>query len=109
MLRADDFAQLIGATRETVRQKLKRREVLGLQGAKRGIRYPAWQVTQDGGLLPALPKLFDLLGDSPWAVFRFLRQPTAAFGGEAPKDRLRAGDVAAVLGLAESQARGDFG
>ncbi|WP_375268721.1 antitoxin Xre/MbcA/ParS toxin-binding domain-containing protein, partial [Phenylobacterium sp.] len=103
------FATLIGATRETVRQKLKRREVLGLQGAKRGVRYPAWQVTRDGGLLPGLPALFELLGDSPWAVFRFLTQPVPGLGGEAPKDRLRAGKVAEVLDLAEGQARGDFG
>jgi hypothetical protein len=109
MLGADDFARLIGATRETVRQKLKRRELLGLQGAKRGVRYPAWQVTEDGGLLPGLPKLSKLFGDSAWAVFRFLSQPTPAFGGEAPKDRLRAGKIDQVLDLAEGQVRGDFG
>lgn len=109
MLRADDFARLIGATRETVRQKLKRREILGLQGAKRGVRYPAWQVTRDGGLLPGLPTLFERLGDSAWAVFRFLTQPSPALGGAAPKDRLRAGKVDEVLDLAEGQARGDFG
>jgi hypothetical protein len=109
MLGADDFAKLIGATRETVRKKLKRREILGLQGAKRGVRYPAWQVTRDGGLLPSLPTLFELLGDSPWAVFRFLTQSSPAFGGEAPKDQLRSGKVAEVLDLAESHARGDFG
>lgn len=109
MLGADDFAGLIGATRETVRQKLKRREILGLQGAKRGVRYPAWQVSRDGGLLPGLPTVFELLGDSPWAVFRFLTQPSPALEGEAPKDRLRRGKVAEVLDLAESQARGDFG
>lgn len=108
MLGADDFASLIGATRETVRQKLKRREILGLQGSKRGVRYPAWQVTRDGGLLPGLPTLFELL-DSPWAVFRFLTQPSPALGGEAPKDRLRGGKVAEVLDLAEGHARGDFG
>lgn len=109
MLGADDFAKLIGATRETVRKKLKRREILGLQGAKRGVRYPAWQVTRDGGLLPSLPKLFELLGDSPWAVFRFLTQSSPAFGGEPPKERLRIGRVNEVLDLAESHARGDFG
>ncbi len=109
MLSADKFARLIGATRETVRQKLKRREVLGLQGAKRGIRYPAWQVSDEGGLLRGLPELFELFGNSPWAVYRFLDQPAAAFGGDRPKNRLRTGQVAQVLGLAEGQARGDFG
>jgi hypothetical protein len=109
MLGADDFAHLIGATRETVRQKLKRREVLGLQGATRAIRYPAWQVNRDGALLPGLPKLFELFGDSAWAVYRFLVQPTPALGGQMPKDRLQAGRVAPVLEIAEGQVRGDFG
>jgi hypothetical protein len=66
-------------------------------------------VTDDGGLLPELPKVFELMGDSPWAVFRFLTQPSPALDGARPKDRLRGGKIAEVLDLAESQARGDFG
>ena len=108
MLGADEFATLIGVTREAVRQKLIRREVLGLQGAKRGVRYPAWQVTRDGGLLPELPKVFALLGDSPWAVYRFLTQPSATFRGASPLETLRDGKVKPVLEAAEGIARGDF-
>jgi hypothetical protein len=40
----------------------QRNEVLGPKGAKRGLRFPKWQVTSDGGLLSELPRLFDLLG-----------------------------------------------
>lgn len=109
MLSADDFARLIGVTREAVRQKALRREALGLQGAKRGVRYPAWQVTRDGGLLPELPQLFALLGDSPWAVYRFLTQPSPTFKGAPPLETLRAGAVKPVLEAAEGIARGDFG
>jgi hypothetical protein len=109
MLGADDFAALIGVTREAVRQKMMRREVLGLQGAKRGVRYPAWQVREDGDLLPELPQLFRILGDSSWAVYRFLTQPTSAFKGAAPLEFLRAGAAARVLQAAEGVARGDFG
>jgi hypothetical protein len=109
MLGADDFARLIGMTREAVRQKLMRREILGLQGAKRGVRYPAWQVTGDGALLPGLPQLFAILGDSPWAMYRFLTQPNPAFKGKPPLDGLRAGESAPVFAAAEGQAQGDFG
>ena len=109
MLSADDFARSIGVTREAVRQKAMRREALGLQGAKRGVRYPAWQVTRDGGLLPDLPQVFALLGDSPWAVYRFLIQPSPAFKGAPPLETLRAGVVKPVLQAAEGIARGDFG
>lgn len=109
MLSADAFARLIGVTREAVRQKAMRREALGLQGAKRGVRYPAWQVTRDGGLLPELPQLFTVLGDSPWAVYRFLTQPNPAFKGAPPLETLKAGVVKPVLEAAEGIARGDFG
>jgi hypothetical protein len=104
MLSADDFAELIGAARETVRQKLKRREVLGLQGAKRGMRYPSWQVSGDGALLPHLGEIFDMLGDSPWTVYRFLLQASPALGGRRPLDALRSGDAGAVVEAARAQA-----
>jgi len=109
MLAADAFAIRIGATPATVRRKAARREVLGLRDARRGARYPAWQVADDGALLPALPELFGILGDSPWAVYRFLTQPNPAFGGGAPVSSLRAGDVGPVLDVARGHARLDFG
>jgi len=109
MLGADDFARLIGMTREAVRQKLARREILGLQGAKRGVRYPAWQVTRDGALLPSLPHISAILGDSPWVTYRFLTQSNPAFKGKPPLDSLRAGEVAEVIAAAEANANGDFG
>ena len=104
MLSADDFAELIGAARETVRQKLKRREVLGLQGAKRGVRYPTWQVSGDGALLPHLTEIFDTLGESPWTVYRFLLQASPALGGRRPLDALRSGETGAVIEAARVQA-----
>lgn len=109
MLGADDFGRLIGMTREAVRQKLMRHEVLGLVGAKRGVRYPVWQVTTEGGLLPGLPALFRVLGDSPWTVHRFLTQPNPAFQGRPPLAALSSGQIEPVLNVAESHARGDFG
>jgi len=62
MLSASASAKLIGVSREAVRRKHQRYEVLGLKGAKRGLRFPKWQVTPNSGLLPELPKLFDMLG-----------------------------------------------
>jgi hypothetical protein len=109
MLSADDFARLIGVTREAVRQKLRRHEIIGLQGAKRGVRYPAWQVSGDGALLPALPRLSAVLGESPWTLYRFLTQPNPAFKGKPPLDSLRTGRIEPVIAAAQSQARGDFG
>ena len=47
MLSAADFAKFIGVSREAVRAKRQRNEVLGLKAAKRGLRFPKWQVTSD--------------------------------------------------------------
>lgn len=73
MLSSDAIAQRLGLSREAVNQKRRRGELLGLEGVKRGVRFPAWQLGPDGLPLPALRDLYSALG-APWAVFRFLRQ-----------------------------------
>lgn len=109
MLTARDFAQLIGASHETVNTKRKTGEVLGLEGATRGVKYPRWQVTDAGLPLPGLTDLFAALGRQPWAVYRFLRTAHAELGGRTALDALKAGQVDAVLGAARNQAAGVFG
>lgn len=102
MLSSDAFARRIGVTRETVRQKLARHEVLGLSGAKRGLRFPSWQVMEDGRLLPRLPDLFVRLGQ-PWTVYRFLvQQHHPELGGRTGLVALKDGDVDAMLAAADA-------
>lgn len=108
MLTARDFGPLIGASHETVNAKRKRHEVLGLQGATRGVKYPRWQVTDTGLPLPGLAQLFDVLGAQPWTVYRFLRTEHAELGGRTALDALKAGQVDAVVGVAKNQAAGAF-
>jgi hypothetical protein len=108
MLTARDFGPLIGASHETVSTKRKRHEVLGLQGATRGVKYPRWQVTDAGLPLPGLPRLFEILGEQPWTVYRFPRTAHAELGGRTALDALKAGQVDAVVGVAKSQAAGAF-
>jgi len=42
-------------------QRALRHEVLGLEGAKRGVRFPRWQIGDDGQLLRVLAQLFEAL------------------------------------------------
>jgi hypothetical protein len=101
MLSSDAFAHRIGVTRETVRQKLGRHEILGLSGAKRGVKFPGWQILDDGSLLPGLPALFARLGHA-WAVYRFLvQQHHPELGGRTGLAALKDGDLEAVLSAAE--------
>ena len=62
MLSAEAFADLLGVSRVTVNTKRQNGQVLGLDGAKRGFRFPLWQLDRDGRPYPALPKLHEVLG-----------------------------------------------
>jgi hypothetical protein len=101
-LTAGDFGASLNLSRETVRQKTLKHEILALRGAKQGLRFPAWQVTSDGGLLPELPKLFKLLGGNPWTVYRFLLQHHPELGGATALDAIKTGKLGKVLAAAEN-------
>ena len=108
MLSADAFAELLGTTRTTVNAKRQNGQLIGLDGAKRGYRFPTWQLDGDGRPYAALPKLFERLGKNPWAVYRFLTSPHNELKGRTGLDALRRGESAAALDVAESISRGNF-
>lgn len=82
-------------------------QVLGLDGGKRGFRFPSWQLDRDGRPYGILPKLHEVLGGA-WAVYRFLVTPHGALGGRKALDALKRGQDGEVVAAAESVARGDF-
>ncbi len=104
MLSADNLARLLGTTRATINAKRLNHQLLGLEGATRGFRFPSWQIGEDGKPFAALPALFERLGDSPWAVYRFLVQSHPELDGETGRDALRIGRNAEVVEAAESVA-----
>lgn len=107
MLSAEAFAALLGVSRVTVNSKRQSGQVLGIDGAKRGFRFPAWQLDRDGRPYAALTELHERLG-SAWAVFRFLVTPQAGLDGLTGLDALKRGRSDAAVAAAESVARGDF-
>jgi hypothetical protein len=108
MLTARDFGSLIGASHETVNVKRSRGEILGLQGATRGVRYPSWQVTEAGMPLPGLPRLFQVLGQQPWAVYRFMTTAHSELGGKTGLEAMKAGQLDAAYAVARNQTSGAF-
>lgn len=108
MLSGDQFAALLGTTRMTVNTKRQNRQVLGLDGAKRGFRFPAGQVDKDGKPFTALPALFERLGGGPWSVYRFLVQAHPELDGLTGREALRRGKAELALEVAESIAQGTF-
>jgi hypothetical protein len=108
MLSTAQMAERLGMSEEGIRLKRKRHEVLGLEFARRGIRYPSWQLLENRQLLRDLPRLFSILGDSPWAVYRFLLQRHPELGGARAVDALKRGRLNGVLAAAENTASGAF-
>jgi len=108
MLTARAFGPLIGASHETVNVKRAKGEILGLKGSTRGFKYPRWQVTEAGLPLPGLADLFEILGQQPWTLYRFLRTAHAELGGRTALDALKDGRVEAVMGVARNQVAGVF-
>jgi hypothetical protein len=106
MLSAHDFAQALGVTRATVNTKRQNRQLLALEGAKRGFRFPVWQIGRDGKPFDAIPALFERLGDSPWAVYRFLVQHHPELDGLTGREALQAGQSAEAVEAAENVAEG---
>ena len=108
MLSTAGLAERLGMSEEGIRLKRRRHEVLGVEVAKRGIRYPAWQVLPGRQILPGLPRLFAVLGDDPWRLLRFLQQNHAELRGRRAFEALQKGQVDEVLAAAENAAMGVF-
>ena len=108
MATARELGEMIGASHETVNQKRKSGEILALEGATRGLRYPRWQVTPDGRLLPGLVDLFQILGSEPWTIYRFLLERHGELKGESALDSLKRNRVDEVLFSARNLAQGAF-
>ena len=89
MLSAEEFARHLNTTRATINAKRQGHQVLGLEGATRGFRYPEWQIGDDGRPFEELPALFEALGGSPWAVYRFLVQHHLELDGLTGHEALR--------------------
>jgi hypothetical protein len=106
MLSAEAFARMLGTTRVTVNSKRQSGQVLGLDGAKRGFRFPVWQLDAEGKPYAELAALHERLG-GPWAVYRFLVQPHGELDGLTGREALERRRVKAALEVAESIGR-DF-
>ena len=81
---------------------------MALEGPDGDLRFPAWQVDENGKPFDVLPKLFQLLGNSPWTVYRFLIQRHSGLDGASAQDDLKRGRADRVIQVAKSVAEGAF-
>jgi hypothetical protein len=100
-LETAQVCELLGVTRETVRKKVERKQLLALP--KGGDRvFPAFQF-HDGDTLPGFGEVLAALDvESPFVALSFLLSRGEAFGERTAIEALRAGDLEAVLSEAQS-------
>ncbi len=101
LLETGEVCALLGVSRETIRKKVDRRQLLALP--KGGDRvFPAFQF-KDGQVLPGLAEVLGLLDtDSPFAALSFLLSTSPSFDGKSASELLQSGDLEPVL----AEARG---
>ncbi|HEY3860573.1 MAG TPA: helix-turn-helix domain-containing protein [Verrucomicrobiae bacterium] len=95
---------LLGLSRETIRKKVDRKQLLALP--KGGDRvFPAFQF-KDGDVLPGMAgALAALDSDSPFVALSFLLSKSPAFGGKSACQLLQRGEVEPVMAEARSFLR----
>jgi len=113
MLTGEELAKRVGLARATVDNRRRANQLLALElGAKRGVRYPDWQVAllADAATRKAFETaLAELEGAGQWSKYRFFTTASPALGGRTPVAALEAGDAKVVERAAGSWAAGEQG
>jgi hypothetical protein len=99
MLSSERASKLSGLSRETLNKRRKEGHLLGLESAKRGVRYPEWQF--EDAVLPSMPALLGALAHlEPWGQYLFFTRAEPLLEGQSPLEALRAGRAEDVLRVA---------
>ena len=109
MLSSDDAAARLHMSREALNKRRQAGKVLGLEAAKRGVRYPKWQF--EDRVRPSVAELLSTLTHlDPWGHYLFFTQGEPLLGGITPLGALRRGEAAEVIRVARllaAEAKGD--
>ena len=101
-LSAEKVADSLGRTRQGV-DYLRREGLIAAWRTTQGKwRYPAWQLTPQGRLLPGLRECLKALNTrSEWEPVIFFLSPRESLKGKRPLDLLRAGRIKEAVAAAE--------
>lgn len=88
-----EFADLVGVSRQAIDKRRRNGTLIGLSLGKKGYYYPVWQVDTEG----LKPVLAELRHYGPWTQAAFMLTRNRWLGGETPLMMLRRGEHEAVL------------
>lgn len=101
-LSAEEFASVLGRTRQGVDYLRREGLILAWRTTQGKWRYPAWQLTPEGRLLPGLRECLKALDTrSEWEPVIFFLSQRESLGGERPLDLLRADRTKEAVAVAE--------
>ena len=108
MLGSAEMARRLGLkARQSVNLRNARQELVGFEFGRRGLQFPAAQLDGDGRPLPGIGDVRKLFPDG-YSAWRWLTASQPALDDDTPLERLRRGEVDAVLDAARSLAQSDF-
>jgi hypothetical protein len=107
MLTSDEMARRLDVSRETINQWQKAGKIIAVSGAKRGLRFPAWQIGSRGKPYAAIEGILLALDGDHWAAWRFLEGFVAELG-QAGHEALAAGREQELLEVLTARSHGAF-
>ena len=109
LLTSEEISRVLGVkSRQTVLNWQANGKLLGWQGAKRGMLFPAAQLDAANRPIPHLAAIRPHFPNDE-ALWDWLNVPMDELDRQTPMDALRANDIESVVALAVSYAQGDFG
>jgi hypothetical protein len=101
-LSAEELANALGRTRQGIDYLRREGLVVAWRTTQGKWRYPAWQLTAQGGLLPGVRECLKALAThSEWEPMIFFLSPRESLKGKRPLDLLRANHLEEAIAAAE--------
>jgi hypothetical protein len=101
-LSAEELANALGRTRQGIDYLRREGLVVAWRTTQGKWRYPAWQLTAQGGLLPGIRECLKALNThSEWEPIIFFLSPRESLRGKRPLDLLRADHLEQAIAAAE--------
>jgi hypothetical protein len=101
-LSAEEVANALGRTRQGIDYLRREGSIVAWRTTQGKWRYPAWQLTNQGGLLPGVRESLKALNThSEWEPMIFFLSPRESLEGKRPLDLLRAGRIQDAVAAAE--------
>jgi|ERR1041385_4126798 excisionase family DNA binding protein len=101
-LETGEVCKLLGVSRETIRKKVDRKQLLALPKGSEDRVFPAFQF-KEGEVLPGIKEVLEILStDSPFVALSFLLSRSPLFRNKTALEALKAGMVKEVIAEAGS-------